>query len=685
MINKELKLKYIKSLKSGGKVPKYQTAWGKLDKQNKLDDWSNNWQFRTTPLSNSKIVGGWKPGSRNGHVESDEEYTARRRGEEEKAAKKRTGHIKKAADTAHMIGTLALPAGIAASAAVSLPATLGGIAGGIAGERAVDYGLGKLADMTGSKVRSWKDLTDKYLGWSPTLQTITNPGTLLGGGIGAKGAQLSKGAIDYLIAMDMARYGHTPTTRYYFKPGYLGANGTSVGKTPEEIPLELSPRQLSDGRWVIKDPDNPGKQILWNKYLEKHNGQLGEISKSSSSTPVDNYGFASLLKDIRTDKITTKQLEKHLAKNQATALKNLAKRFDLDADEMKYQEELLLKYFNKLKNKKGSNDNIKTAKNNTKSSDQLAEEEYNSILWGEDAAELGKLEKQVYDKYHSPIKWNWFDQGILAKDNISPRTALSKAIIDGKEDTQPIMQAFMKNMNSELVQNTFQKLVKDGILIPVGNKWVTRLGKISFEVVDPARFTLNHILKQQGSTNRIDYALRPGPNGDTKSQIPWHGSNIGGEDFIPTYNNPTKTRPVFTSIDDGAPGFDNVKNAYGTATKVPLMRKVKEFEHSEGPWIAKPGASHGSNSFDDYGELYKYFTTDGVGKARMVQEVSDVRDIPGNTGMSQNEYNFGQGTPDVKFLLNTFYFNGKKGAFNLKKGGKLNEDNNKFRNWNKFI
>jgi hypothetical protein len=68
-----------------------------------------------------------------------------------------------------MIGTLALPAGIAASAAVSLPATLGGIVGGIAGEKAVDYGLGKLADVTGSNIRSWKDLTSKYLGWSPTL------------------------------------------------------------------------------------------------------------------------------------------------------------------------------------------------------------------------------------------------------------------------------------------------------------------------------------------------------------------------------------------------------------------------------------------------------------------------------------------------------------------------------------
>ena len=37
MINKELKLKYIKSLKSGGKVPKYQTAWGTLDEKKIYD------------------------------------------------------------------------------------------------------------------------------------------------------------------------------------------------------------------------------------------------------------------------------------------------------------------------------------------------------------------------------------------------------------------------------------------------------------------------------------------------------------------------------------------------------------------------------------------------------------------------------------------------------------------------
>jgi hypothetical protein len=62
---------------------------------------------------------------------------------------------------------------------------------------------------------------------------LTNPGTIIGGGIGAKGAQLGKGAMDYLIAMDMARYGHTPTTQYYFKPGYVGMNGGFIAKTPE--------------------------------------------------------------------------------------------------------------------------------------------------------------------------------------------------------------------------------------------------------------------------------------------------------------------------------------------------------------------------------------------------------------------------------------------------------------------
>lgn len=301
MINKELKLKYIKSLKSGGRVPKYQTAWGKLDKQDELDDWSKYWRFRATdPSARSKIAGGWKPGSRNGYVESDEEYTTRRKEEEEKSAKRRTKHIKKAADTARMIGTLALPAGIAASAAVSLPATLGGIAGGIVGEKAVDYGLGKLADMTGSKVRSWKDLTDKYLGWSPTLQTLTNPGTLLGGGIGAKGAQLANKAANYVIRMDMPRFGHTPTTQYYFKPGYTGMNNFNItSNVIDELSntrklFDLSPREIQAGI-EVNDKANSFKTIIPYSELDS---KLGiKDSKRLFSTLEGQLGDEAIVLD----------------------------------------------------------------------------------------------------------------------------------------------------------------------------------------------------------------------------------------------------------------------------------------------------------------------------------------------------------------------------------------------------
>jgi len=94
---------------------------------------------------------------------------------------------------------------------------------------------------------------------------LTNPGTLLGGAAGAKGAQLGKGAMDYLIAMDMARYGYTPTTPYYFKPGYLGVNGSAIGKVPEgaKIVGEFKGKPLIEIN---------GKKYLLSKYNELHSG-----------------------------------------------------------------------------------------------------------------------------------------------------------------------------------------------------------------------------------------------------------------------------------------------------------------------------------------------------------------------------------------------------------------------------
>ena len=250
MINKEQKLKYIKSLKNGSNIPKFQNPWKKLDKKKEdLDDWTKHWKYRTTDLSaNSRIVGGWKPGSRNGHAETDTEYTKRRIKEEEERAAK--SPLKKAADIAHGIGVGASAIGLAGGLVAAPVLTIGGLAGSIAGEKLVDKGLEKLADATGSNVRSWRDLTSPYLGWSPTLQTLTNPGTLLGGVVGAGAAKLGKVALSNLIRMDMPRFGYAPTTKYYFKPGYLGANSIPIGKyNPDEVvfkPLGITKGTIAD-------------------------------------------------------------------------------------------------------------------------------------------------------------------------------------------------------------------------------------------------------------------------------------------------------------------------------------------------------------------------------------------------------------------------------------------------------
>jgi hypothetical protein len=79
-----------------------------------------------------------------------------------------------------------------------------GLVGAGLGERAVNKGLGKLADMTGSKVRTWKDLTNPYIGWSPTLQMMTNPGALVGGAIGGKAGSAIQKRIPIRLDRDAA-------------------------------------------------------------------------------------------------------------------------------------------------------------------------------------------------------------------------------------------------------------------------------------------------------------------------------------------------------------------------------------------------------------------------------------------------------------------------------------------------
>ena len=126
------------------------------------------------------------------------------------------------------------------------------------------------------------------------------------------------------------------------------------------------------------------------------------------------------------------------------------------------------------------------------------------------------------------------------------------------------------------------------------------------------------------------------------------------------------------------PGFSPLKAAYKKSkfgTSIPIMTRGKLPEEDI---LEATNGLHGSNNFGEVGELMSHFQSNG-GKPQMVKAVSDARNIPGNTGQRQNELNFGTGTPNVGFLLNTFdleYPADLVGPFQgYKKGGRLTINN----------
>ncbi len=162
------------------------------------------------------------------------------------------------ADALHYAGTGLSTVG-GGLALLSNPITTGtALVGGIVGGRAVDKASQNLTGKT------WAENVQEKLGLqTPTLAEFTNPGYFIGGGLGLKG----KGALNYLIKADMPRFGYTPTTKYYFKPGYLGINGGPIGKVPEgaKIVGEFKGEPLIEIN---------GKKYLLSKYNELHGGAL---------------------------------------------------------------------------------------------------------------------------------------------------------------------------------------------------------------------------------------------------------------------------------------------------------------------------------------------------------------------------------------------------------------------------
>lgn len=179
------------------------------------------------------------------------------------------------ADALHYAGTGLSTVG-GGLALLSNPITTGtALVGGIVGGRAVDKASQNLTGKT------WAENVQEKLGLqTPTLAEFTNPGYFIGGGLGLKG----KGALNYLIKADMPRFGYTPTTKYYFKPGYLGMNTVPLDKV-------LNPKlglKLSDVEHFYKQYGNASTDELVNKGVLKP-GPNGDFIVMIDGSPKGSY------------------------------------------------------------------------------------------------------------------------------------------------------------------------------------------------------------------------------------------------------------------------------------------------------------------------------------------------------------------------------------------------------------
>ena len=330
----------------------------------------------------------------------------------------------------------------------------------------------------------------------------------------------------------------------------------------------------------------------------------------------------------------------------------------------------------------------------------LSDQEFNNPILTESAkTELGKAKKtykkikekyseeiedlknQIEQDYGAPINWNWYDGGILSESNIPAKVAISP-IFDpryGKVvDPRSVMQRFYENILNKdgIIQRTQKYLLNNKIVEPFEGKWVYQPpGRESRDLVDPTRFTLNWILENElHSTNRIPFVReleRPG-----LTFIPYHSTPIGDKTISQLFIDPSR-RPLFASIDDGSKGFYPLKRAYQRSqygTSIPVFTKTKSLE---GETLISENGLHSSNNYGDVGELMSHFQKNG-GRPQKVMEVSDARNIKGNTGQRQNEYNYGTGTPDIGFILNTLDLEHPArivGPFQgFKKGGRINKN-----------
>lgn len=185
------------------------------------------------------------------------------------------------ADALHYAGTGLSTIG-GGLALLSNPITTGtALVGGIVGGRAIDK---TSQNLTG---KTWaENVQEKLRLQTPTLAEFTNPGYFIGGGLGLKG----KGALDYLIKADMPRFGYTPTTKYYFRPGYIGMNFTPVEKLFEVNRWNRlrNPKYVTEQDKRILSEHLPEYKLIQEKALDE--GTYMQTPKNFPGSKINENG-----------------------------------------------------------------------------------------------------------------------------------------------------------------------------------------------------------------------------------------------------------------------------------------------------------------------------------------------------------------------------------------------------------
>lgn len=162
-------------------IPKYQSK-GKLPSFTNpaIEEWANDWQWRLTPESRSKVMTKWRYTDKKPKEETSKEYT-KRRVKEERDKDKVGKALNTVADALHTVGQTALTAGLLGSTVIAPWETLGAIGAGTAGSAITDNISRRF---TG---KSWaENIKDKLNLQTTTLPEMFNPGMLLGGWLGSR-------------------------------------------------------------------------------------------------------------------------------------------------------------------------------------------------------------------------------------------------------------------------------------------------------------------------------------------------------------------------------------------------------------------------------------------------------------------------------------------------------------------